>query len=206
MDAGLPSHLPPARRAVIEACRRRSMVVGFWRKALPASILAILVALAGWVIARGLMPQAPAGPAEIADIQMLNWKFFGRDDNDRAFLMAAKRALRDAREEGKISLTDPTFNLGAGKVRANQGIYVDGSTDLILRGDVVIVDGDGGTIRTQEALIDTKTGVITDRSAPGRGGIQIDNNMGKITADDYVIAKNGAVTFKGRVRGTINPK
>jgi len=197
---------PGSRKAAVAQWRRRSAVVAFWRKALPASILAILIAMSGWIIARGLMPQPKAGPAEVAAIQMLNWRFFGRDDNDRAFLMAARRAIRDARQEGKISLDSPTFNLGAGKVRANKGVYVEGSTDLILRGDVVIVDGKGGTVRTQEALIDTKTGVVTDRSAPGSGGIQIESSMGKIAADDYTIAKNGAVTFKGRVTGTIQPK
>ena len=197
---------PGSRKAVVAQWRRRSAVVGFWRKALPASIVAILIALGGWVIARGLLPGPKAGPAEVADIQMLNWRFFGRDDNDRAFLMAAKRAIRDAREEGKITLDNPTFNLGAGKVRAKTGIYVEGSTDLILRGDVLIVDGKGGTVRTQEALIDTKTGVVTDRSSPGSGGIQIESDMGKINADDYIIDQNRKVTFKGRFSGEFKVK
>lgn len=176
----------------------------FWRKALPASIVAIVVCIAGWAIARGLMPQAPLAPIDLSAIRMKGPQFFGRDNNDRAFLLYAKEAIRDAKQEGRITLSNPTFNLGQGKVRADEGIYVDGSTDVILRGNVVVIDGDGGRMETQEALIDTRTGIVTNRRAPAAKGVQIESDMGKISAQDYAVAKDGSVTFRGGVRGTIN--
>ena len=58
--------------------------------------------------------------------------------------------------------------------------------------------------RTEEALIDTRTGIVTNRRAPAAKGVQIESRMGKISARDYVVAKDGSVTFRGGVRGTIN--
>lgn len=194
------------RQATVERWRKRSRRVRFWRKVLPMTILAIVLCIAGWVLARGLMPQPILAPLELSAIRMKGPKFFGRDKNDRAFLLAALEAVRDAKQEGRVNLTNPTFNLGGGSVRANQGIYVDGAQDLLLRGDVVVVDADGGRMETQEALIDLRTGVVTNRQTPGSKGVQIESSMGKITAQDYTIAKDGAVTFRGRVRGTINTK
>jgi lipopolysaccharide export system protein LptC len=193
-----------ARKAAVEKWRRRSAHVHFWRKALPASIVAIVVCIAGWGIARGLMPEPALAPIDLSAIRMKGPQFFGRDNNDRAFLLYAKEAIRDAREEGRITLSNPTFNLGGGKVRADRGIYVDGSTDIILRGNVVVIDGDGGRMETQEALIDTRTGIVTNRRAPAAKGVQIESRMGKISAQDYAVAKDGSVTFRGGVRGTIN--
>ena len=196
----------PSRKATVEKWRRRSAVVKFWRKALPASIVAILVALAGWGIARGLLPSGERAPDEIADIEMLAGRFFGRDSNDRAFLVAFTRALRDARNDNRYTLDNPTFNLGAGRAKADKGVYIDDADKLQLRGDVLIVDGQGGTIRTEAAEIDTRTGVVTNTAVPGSKGIQIESRMGKIVAEDYIIEKNGAVTFNGRFSGQFKVK
>jgi len=195
-----------SRKAQIQKWRRRSAVVRFWRTALPASILAILIALSGWAVARGILWNAKVIAPVVGEIQMVNGMLHGRDSNDRAFLLAALRAVRDARSEGAINLESPTFNLGAGKAEAKTGIYVEEKGELILRGDVVIVDAQGGVIRTQEALIDTKTGVVTNTQAPGSGGIQIESNMGKINADDYIVDQNRKVTFKGRFSGEFKVK
>lgn len=195
-----------SRKAQIQKWRRRSAVVKFWRTALPATIVAILIALSGWAVARGILYNAKTVAPIIGEIQMVNGMLHGRDSNDRAFLLAALRAVRDARSDAAINLESPTFNLGAGKAEALKGIYLEDKGELILRGDVVIVDADGGVIRTQEALIDTKTGVVTNTKAPGSGGIQIESNMGKINAEDYIVDKNRKVTFKGRFSGEFKVK
>lgn len=197
---------PSSRKAAVEKWRRRSAVVRFWRTALPASIVAILVAITGWAIARGLLPGGERPPAEVADIEMITGRFFGRDRNDRAFLVAFSRALRDARNESRYSLDNPTFNLGAGRAKANRGVYQEDRNTLLLQGDVLIVDGQGGTIRTEAAEIDTRTGVVTNTAVPGSKGIQIESRMGKIAAEDYIIERNGAVTFNGRFSGEFKVK
>ena len=115
MGAPATSGSNPSRKAAVAMWRRRSAVVKFWRTALPASIVAILVTIIGWGIARGLMPGGERAPAEIADIEMVAGRFFGRDSNDRAFLVAFSRALQDARNDERYSLDNPTFNLGAGR-------------------------------------------------------------------------------------------
>jgi lipopolysaccharide export system protein LptC len=194
----------PSRKTEVQVWRRRSAVVKFWRFTLPATIVAILVALTGWAIARGLLGDKGLSPLEVAAIQMVGGRLFGRDDNGRAFLVAAERAIEDAQQEGRYTLNKPTFNLGAGRARANQGIYEEKKGRLILRGDVEVVDASGQVMHTQEAMVDTRTGAVTNMQTPGARGIQIESDMGKISADDYMIERNGEVKFKGRVRGTFN--
>jgi lipopolysaccharide export system protein LptC len=194
------------RKAEIAKWRRRSALVRFWRKALPASIVAIVVAIGAWAVARSLIPLAPQAKLELSAIRMKNPRIFGVDGHDRAYLLAAEDAVRDAVNEKRINLANPTFNLGGGRVRADRGVYVEGSTDIVLRGNVVVIDAGGGRMQTDEALIDTRTGVVTNTRSPSAKGVQIESSMGKITAQDYTVAKNGAVTFRGHVRGTINGK
>ena len=194
------------RQATVERWRRRSRIVAFWRTVLPASILAIVLGLGGWIIARGLV-ERPVSELDVPkQIEMKTPRFYGVDGRDRTWVLAAINAVRDPRNDGRITLQNPTFNLGAGSVQANEAFWLEGSTNIVMRGDVRLIDGDGGRMNTQEAMIDTRRGTITNSRSPEAGRVQIENNLGRVTADDYVIAKNGSVTFRGRVSGVINPK
>ncbi len=193
-----------ARQAIVARWRRRSMVVAFWRIILPLSIFAITLGLAGWIVARGMLDRPDLAQGVISNQLMTKFRFYGRDKHDRAYLLTAMTAVRDARNEHKITLANPNFNLGGGSVRAKQGVYIDNSTKILLHGDVLAINSDGSRMQTQDAEIDTRTGVVSNTNVAHDGGLQIETNMGKITANDYTIAKNGAVTFRGRVRGVIN--
>ena len=175
-----------ARQAIVARWRRRSMVVAFWRIILPLSIFAITLGLAGWIVARGMLDRPDLAQGVISNQLMTKFRFYGRDKHDRAYLLTAMTAVRDARNEHK------------------QGVYIDNSTKILLHGDVLAINSDGSRMQTQDAEIDTRTGVVSNTNVAHDGGLQIETNMGKITANDYTIAKNGAVTFRGRVRGVIN--
>lgn len=195
-----------ARQRAVERWRRRSRIVAFWRTVLPASILAIVLAIGGWIVARGLV-ERPLAELEVSkNIEMKAPRFYGVDGRDRTWVLAAVKAVRDPADEGRVKLESPSFILGAGSVRANEAHWAPDSTEIVMRGDVRMIGGDGARMETQEALIDTRRGTITNSRSPEAGRVEIENNMGAITADDYVIGKNGAVTFRGRVRGVINPK
>lgn len=193
------------RQAAVERWRRRARIVALWRLILPAAIIAIFLSITGWVVARGLL--AGPEPEEIAGASdtMKNPRVYGRDNHDRAYLLVALDAVRTPGDESRITLTNPTFNLGDGRVRADQGVYVEGSPLIALTGNVEMDDGDGGTMSTEEAQIDTRDGTVTNMRSSAQRRIQIENDMGRINADEYVIGENGQVTFRGRVRGVINP-
>ena len=65
--------------------------------------------------------------------------------------------------------------------------------------------GSGFVLTTPEAVVDTRTGVVT-----GDKGVQGTGPLGTLTASSYVIRDQGeSVEFHGtgenKVRGTINP-
>ncbi len=203
------SHLPPeslAHQAIVARWRRRSRIVAFWRIVLPLSIFAIALALAGWIVARSVLDSPIPKIIVEATRVMTNPKFYDRDQNDRAYLITAVKAVRDAVNQDKFELTNPNFHLGDGSVKANRGVYIKGATQVVLHGDVEAINSDGSKMNTQDAVVDTKTGVVTNTSIAHAGGMQLETNMGRISADDYKIEKNGAVAFRGRVHGVINGK
>ena len=197
-SAGDPQQL------VVERWRRRSRVVNFWRIILPLAIFAICLAMGGWIVSRSLLETRVLEIIEATDRLISGPKFYGRDNNDRTYLLTAIRGLRDAVNRDKYTLESPNFNLGAGSVRADQGVYIKGSTKILLHGNVVAINSAGSRMEAQDAQIDTRTGTISNTAQPGSGRMSIETSMGKIAADDYTVAKNGVVTFRGRVRGVIN--
>lgn len=197
------SVLEPTRAAEIARWKRRARLVAFFRKALPAAILAIILFLAGWIIARTVLPSLKP-QVQIGAIRMTNPRFYGRDSRDRPFLLGAKEAVRDVADKGQITLIEPVFSLGAGRVTAKKGLYRDGATNLILSGDVLFIDENGGRMETQEALINTKTGTISN-SAAKTAGVQIDSGNSRIKAEHYTVGKDGKVIFRGNVHARFNP-
>lgn len=192
------------RTAEIARWKRRTRLVSFFRKALPLTILAIIVFLAGWIIARTVLPSLNPD-VQLGAIRMTNPRFYGRDSQDRAFLLGAKEAVRDDADKGRITLIEPVFSLGAGRITAKKGLYRDGATNLVLTGDVLFINGEGSRMETQEALINTKTGTITNSEAK-TAGVQIDSGFGKVQADNYVVGKDGKVVFRGNVHAQFNTR
>lgn len=193
------------REAIVARWRRRSRVVGFWRIVLPLSIFAITLAMAGWIVARSLL-ENPVAAITAAERLVTNPRFYGRDKKDRTYLLTAMQAVEDEANKDKYTLKNPSFNLGGGSVRADQGVYIKNSTKILLHGKVVAVNSDGSRMSTEDAQIDTKTGVVTNTAAPHTAGMTLETSNAKISADDYSVAKNGVVTFHGRVHGVINGK
>lgn len=203
-DAHLPSlQVAAPRREAIARWKRRTVVVSLARKALPAAILAILLGLAGWVGVRTLKSQVAALAINTRDIRMDNPRFYGRDSKDRPFLLAARQAIRKDSDPNRLTLAYPEFSLGTGRVTSKEGSYKEGDNRVVLTGDVLFIDGQGGRMETQQAYIDTKTGRITNGTI-GRQGIEVASPMGLGSADNYSIGRNGEVVFRGNVHLRIN--
>jgi len=101
------------------------------------------------------------------------------------------------------------LNLGARKVteiRADAGVYNEAEKTVVVGPDVRISDGGSGfVLTTPEAVIDTRTGIIT-----GSKGIEGRGPLGTVTASSYAIYDQGErVVFSGsgddKVRGVFRP-
>jgi lipopolysaccharide export system protein LptC len=184
--------------------RRRSHLIRFLRRALPALMAAMVLALLAAVAVQTLGRRA-APEGEVA-VRMLNPRFRGRDDEGRAFVLAAKAAVRDNADLQRVLLEGPELELTTDperapmRVTARSGLYLEGRQLMTLKGDVVLVDPNGWRFVTEEAVVDTRRDVISGRKriegvGPGR----------KISGDSYAIYNRGErVVLRGAVRSTIS--
>lgn len=199
-------------RRVAEAGRRwrsRSRRVMLLRRVLPIVIALIAGGTALWVATRTIIAGVERSRVRSDEVRLSNFMFHGQDDQGRAFTIGAEEAVRDPgtalyRLEGPVM----RLSLPGGEVSrlaAGEGVYDEPSRTLVLREQVVIEDaGAGFRFVTPEAVVDTRTGVVT-----GDKGIEGSGALGTIRATSYAIHEQGGrVVFRGsgddKVRATIN--
>lgn len=190
-----------ARRVVqaMDAWRKRSRLIRFFRRALPVSIGLLVLGLIVWVVARTVLADMADQAAQRADIRMTNPRFYGQDARGQSFVLGAAEAVQDRRRADLIRLTRPALRLNATgerptEVTALNGVYNETGDQLTLSGRVVVIDGGSGfRFETGQALVDTQTGVISGQAAVrGRGP------LGTIDASSYAIYDQGArIVFEG---------
>ena len=190
-----------SRRVVqaMDAWRRRSRLIRFFRRALPVSIGLLVLGLIVWVVARTVLADMADQAAQRADIRMTNPRFYGQDSRGQSFVLGAAEAVQDRRRSELIRLTRPTLRLNATgerptEVTALNGLYDELGYQLTLSGDVTVIDGGSGfRFETGQALVDTETGVISGETAVrGRGP------LGTIDASSYAIYDQGErIVFEG---------
>ncbi len=205
-DAAHPSSVQTsgARREVIARWKRRAVRVAIARKALPIAIVAILATLGVWIGIQTLRPHLGALSISAVDIHMANPRFYGRDSKDRAFLLSADEAIRSDADPDLINLVKPVFTLESSRVWSKKGLYRDGTDQIVLTGDVVFIDGNGKRLDTQQAYVNTKTGILTNGAQSQ--GIEIAGPMGHVHADTYTAARGGEAHLRGNVHAVIKLK
>jgi lipopolysaccharide export system protein LptC len=208
-DAHAPGRIgpdPARREQYLNRWRSRSRSIHFWRLALPVVIVLIAIGLAAWIGGRSIIarmsvpPKAPQSNV----IRMVNPRFYGRDTSNRAFVVGAGEAARDANSSGAISLNAPTVTLDTEgpnptHIEAGKGVYRENQKSMDLQGDVLLNDGRGNSFTTPRAVIDTKTGVVS-----GDQGVKGTGPLGQIAASSYGVYDSGKrIVFKGGVRARI---
>ena len=193
------------RRERLEKWRRRSRLIHFMRKALPAAIAAILVLMAGWVLARGLLARIGDLRGRLAGaIHMTNAQFHGRDDQDRAYVVGAKEASRDDFDQNRFYLVEPRMlfdseNEKDSHIFADQGVYRKDTRILSLRGHVSLLDPSGDDFKTEQAIVDTAHGTVA-----GQGRVTGTGPTGSITAQSFTVFNQGQrVVFRGNVHSVL---
>lgn len=194
------------RAAAFARWERREKVIAILRRALPAAMGVIGLAMVAWVTASSLRAPKPV-KTDTPVIRMVGARFQGRIEDGRSFLIGAQEAIRDERAPQRVTLVEPILIIGAEtpmprRLMARQGVYDEQTRLLRLTGDVRIDDGLGNRIASADTIIDTRTG-----TAVGKSGIEGDGPTGQVAAGSYSVSEKGnRVEFKGGVRTRINPE
>ena len=194
-----------ARRVVeaMEAWRRRSRVVRFFRKALPIAIAVVTLSLFGWVALKSLLATGIDLVSRGATVRMTNPHFYGQDGHGRSFVLQAREATHTGgASTGSVTLDGPLMRLTTGpdrrmEISAAKGLYDQRTRVARLTGGVNLSDtGQGYRLQTGDARIDTRTGLVT-----GKSGVKGSGPLGEISASSYAIESQGQrATFSGGVR------
>jgi len=135
---------------------------------------------------------------------MSNAHFYGRDGDEKPYILGANEAARDNLDPHRIVLTRPILALDAGDPRerhisADQGVYRDDTRFLLLNGHVSLRDPNGDNLLTERALVDTAHGTIA-----GQGAVSGWGPTGTITAQSFAVFDQGQrVVFRGEVHSVM---
>lgn len=190
---------PESTRRLLAKLRRRSLVIHFWRGALPALITAGLVGLLGWAGYRTFAELSVSGRQGGA-IRMVSPEFHGRNKAGQPYVVTAEAAVRDAAHPERMALTEPRLveqTLTRGEVHgaAHSGLYDENAHILNLWNGVTMVDGLGYHFKSPTARVDT----LTDK-AEGHDGSETTGPLGRAIGDSYFIDdKTGHTVLTGHV-------
>lgn len=194
-----------ARRKLYYAqWRRRSGQIKFYRRALPALIAFILLGMGLWILAGTISLTPKAADANLS-IRMMNPKFYGRGSDNLPYVITAASATRDERDFQRVVLEMPVFTNHLGlptetMLKSRYGVYRENTGELRLEKDLVVIDKRGYNFNTQQATVDTKTGLID-----GKSPIDGLGPLGRIAASSYAVTRGGErVIFRGNVRTRID--
>ena len=196
---------PPAtdlqrRAAALAKWRKRSEQVRFFRRALPATIAAILVFGVGWVLVRAVVAAFSGSDRDVGTIHLLNPIFYGRNEKGQPYVMTASEAVRSGADPDRIALMNPGLKQYNGNpspmtVNALHGVYHEQNRLMDLTGHVVATDGKGYRFLSEFAHVD-----MPKSSVVGQVHCYGDGPGGSITSDAYRIYDKGQhAIFTGHV-------
>jgi len=194
------------RAAALARWKRRSHVVHFYRRALPVAIAVIALGVLGWIVVNAIVGRMTAGERTVASIHLTHPRYYGRNNKGQAFVLSSDEAVRDTVDSDRIDMTRPRLSLENGaprplSVRADTGVFFEGSKIILLNGHVHLDDGAGYIFDSAQARVDTVTNTITGQTAVTGSG-----PTGTISADSYAVYDRGdRIVFRGHVHTHILP-
>ncbi len=196
---------PPASRPPRGKARAHSVLVHVLRWLLPAIMVAVVATLAGLVAIHAIKRQAAAHRDATTPIRMVNPHFFGRDNQGRAFTLGARQAARDEQSFQMVLLSYPSVTMNVdgphpSTVTADTGVYHEDTRILYLKGHVRADNSKASTFATDEAVVNTRTGVVNGASA-----LSSRTPVGDVKSGSFdVYDKGDRVIFKGGVHARLN--
>jgi lipopolysaccharide export system protein LptC len=196
-----PGLSPDAIRRIeaLARWRKRSELVHFYRRALPAAMVALVLFGLGWVAVRALMSLGLGGEA-IGTIHLLHPTFYGRNQQGERYVLRADEAVRAGNDPDRISLTQPklweyTTAPEPETVSSARGVYHEKEKLLDLFGHVKASDGAGNHFASETAYVNMHRNSVVGQTAAFADGPQ-----GTISASSYAVYDKGKhVIFTGNV-------
>jgi lipopolysaccharide export system protein LptC len=192
---------PPPRGAA----RRHGVFVRILRWLLPLIMVGVAALLVGLVLEHSARRRAASHREAQAPIRMLNPKFFGRDNQGRPYILGASQAARDEASLELVRLRDPSVTLDMdgphpSTLTADTGVYREDTRILYLKGHVKADNAKTSKFDTDEAVVNTQTGVVT-----GPAALSSETPVGDLQSRSFdVFDKGNRVVFKGGVHARLN--
>lgn len=194
--------LPSAR-----AIARRRWLIGLTKWLLPMAALALLAIVALWPeIDRNINEARVSFRRSLAipeTGQLTDARYHGVDNNGRPYTVTASVAKQVGPE--RIDLTGPVgdVTLESGSwlmVKSKHGVYLQGTQQLDLSGDVTLYRDDGTTLLTDLAAVDLKAG-----AAAGAAMTHVEGPFGTLDAQGFAATDSGTIIrFTGPGRLVLN--
>lgn len=194
----------PAAAVIRRRMKGHTRAVRVLRWLAPAIIVALLAVIAAYVAAEAVRTSHAGAKDTPTEIRMVNPHFVGRDDQGRAYNIFARAAQREDADMQRVDLIAPVMVMDVDSQRpktitADHGVYDERTRLLHLTDHVRIDDSAASTIATNDALVDTKAGVVT-----GGAPIAADSPTGAIQAGSYTASEKGQhVVLHGGVHGQL---
>ena len=191
---------PPKGRA-----RQHTLVVKTLRWLLPAIMIAVVALLVGLVVQHTAARRAASHREAQAPIKMVNPRFFGRDNQGRPYILGAKEAARDEASLEIVRLRDPSVTLDMdgphpSNLTADTGVYHEDTRILYLKGHVKADNAHTSRFATDEAVVNTQTGVVS-----GPEALSSQTPLGNLQSRSFdVFDKGNRLVFKGGVHARLN--
>jgi lipopolysaccharide export system protein LptC len=185
--------------------RSHSRLVHILRLVLPIIMVGVIGVLVGLIGEHAVKRQAAAHQDAATPIRMVNPHFYGRDNQGRAYTLAAAQAARDEASFQMVLLTYPTLVLDVdgpkpSHLSADSGIYHEDTRMLLLRGHIKGDDPRVVNFNTNEVLVNTRTGDVV-----GSGPVAGSTPTGQVASKSFDVKNKGDVLiFKGGVHGRLN--
>jgi lipopolysaccharide export system protein LptC len=196
---------PERTQRMLAGLRRRSLVVHFWRGALPMIITVALLGLGIWTGIRTVANMLPAQTSP-TDIRMVGPEFHGRSKDGRPYTVTAESAVRDPLHAERSTLTQPrlvmdTLAHGIVHVSAIHGLYDEQSKILNLSGNVLADTQKNEHFASPTARVDTAASTVE-----GHSNVNASSDLGQTSGEAYAIDdKRGHVVLTGGVHTHLPP-
>jgi lipopolysaccharide export system protein LptC len=197
---------PPKKPPRLSGRDAHSVFVSLLKLLLPAVAVGLILLVVVWPQvqqddSRFRVGVSKLAPEQAENLNMINARFEGVDDQDRPFTVTADVATQRQGQPNLIELqlpkADMTMKDGAWvALTARQGLYRRDSKVLELSGEVSLFHDRGFELRTSAARIDLEAGVASgDRPVQGHGP------SGRLEAEGFRMGQNGErILFTGNSR------
>jgi lipopolysaccharide export system protein LptC len=197
-----PGPAAPSRRLTLDQARAHSRLIATLRTVFVAAAVASLTAVFVSTVVHGFNGGFAARSTMdgSAPLTMVNPRFSGRSATGEAFQITAEVATREGAASPRVSLNRPVYRDSAGRIMvAPNGLYDESQRQILLQGQVTVIDGAGNRFNTADARIDVENNVVR-----GENGIVGEGQLGVLRAGAYEFDQQRRTTrFYNSVVGTI---